>query len=198
MVKMVGAERLAATVWPTSTSRETTTPSIGERIEVWLKLTSASRSEASACWTWARACWTWACDCASPAPAADRFGHARLVDLGRRLVVTRRGRHVARPRALVVALRDDPALDELLLALEQALGVVALRLERGEVGARARDPGALVLDRRVGGDDLRPRVGQAGARLLEVGAGRGDLRLEDRRVELRHDLPFLTVELKSA
>lgn len=32
MVKMVGAESEAATVWPSETSREMTTPSIGETI----------------------------------------------------------------------------------------------------------------------------------------------------------------------
>src|SRR5215213_1709469 len=69
MVKSVGDERLAATVCPTFTSRETTTPSIGERIVVWLKLISANCSAASACCNCAAALCT--CAAAFCAPACD-------------------------------------------------------------------------------------------------------------------------------
>ena len=55
IVKSTGACRLAATVWPTSTWRETTTPSTGARIVVWSRSTCACLSAASFCLTWARA-----------------------------------------------------------------------------------------------------------------------------------------------
>ena len=41
MVKSVGAWRLAATVWPMSTERATTTPSMGARIVAFLRSTRA-------------------------------------------------------------------------------------------------------------------------------------------------------------
>src|SRR4029450_8207632 len=63
IVNSVGADRLAATVWPTFTSRETTTPSIGEVIVVCARFTFARQSAASACRTCAFACSTCACDC---------------------------------------------------------------------------------------------------------------------------------------
>ena len=34
MVKMTGADNEAATVWPTFTAREITTPSVGDRMSV--------------------------------------------------------------------------------------------------------------------------------------------------------------------
>ena len=53
-----GACRLAATVWPTSTEREITTPSMGERIVVFWRSSLAAASSASACMRSARRCST--------------------------------------------------------------------------------------------------------------------------------------------
>ena len=53
MTNSVGADRLAETVWPTSTLRAITTPSIGDRITVFARLTSAVSTAARACWIFA-------------------------------------------------------------------------------------------------------------------------------------------------
>jgi hypothetical protein len=58
MVKRTGAERLAATVCPTFTSREMMTPSSGERIFVYSRFVSACRRDAWTCNTLASASWT--------------------------------------------------------------------------------------------------------------------------------------------
>ncbi len=55
MVNRVGACRLAATVWPRSTLRPTTTPSTGARMKVRSRSTWACRSAASFWATWALA-----------------------------------------------------------------------------------------------------------------------------------------------
>ena len=67
IVKSVGAWRLAATVWPESMVRETTTPSTGARISVCTRssrvCSSAAcfwRTVASAAFCWASATWSWA------------------------------------------------------------------------------------------------------------------------------------------
>ena len=61
MVKRVGAARLAATVCPTSTARDTTTPSTGARIVVYSRSRRVWCNAASFCSTCARA----ACSIAS-------------------------------------------------------------------------------------------------------------------------------------
>ena len=54
MVNITGACSVAATVWPGSTLRFSTTPLIGERITDLVRLTSLSRRSASATVTSAR------------------------------------------------------------------------------------------------------------------------------------------------
>ena len=58
MEKSVGACMLAATVWPTSTARLTTMPSMGAKILVFSTFTSACVSDARACSTCAAADFT--------------------------------------------------------------------------------------------------------------------------------------------
>jgi len=53
MLNRVGVWKLAATVWPTSTFREMTMPSTGERIRVYCRLVLAICRAARACSTWA-------------------------------------------------------------------------------------------------------------------------------------------------
>jgi hypothetical protein len=60
MVNSVGACRLAATVCPTSTVRETTTPSTGARMIVCSRSSWVCRNPASFWPTWARADRSWA------------------------------------------------------------------------------------------------------------------------------------------
>jgi hypothetical protein len=87
-----------------------------------------------------------------------------------RLVVASFGSVVIGSRRFQVALRNDACLGQTLLAPKQALRVISLRLERGEIGVGARYARALGLDRRLGGERLSLRVRQVGARLFQIGA----------------------------
>ena len=74
IVKRVGAWRLAATVWPTSTLRPTTVPSTGARMKVRSRSTCAWRRAAWFCTTWAAAFFSIASEtrsCASAARTAE-------------------------------------------------------------------------------------------------------------------------------
>src|SRR4030095_9398963 len=97
MVKSVGAWRLAATVWPTSTVREMTVPSTGARMDVYSRSTCDCcraacfwRTTASAPLTWASVTLSWAsprlASLARGCRALDR-GRGRLDRGGQRLLL---------------------------------------------------------------------------------------------------------------
>ena len=82
IVKMTGAWKEAATVWPTSYWRSTTTPSIGDRIFAYERFVSDCLSAASLCATAAAAAsrFVWAAsssDCARSCCFARFFERAR-------------------------------------------------------------------------------------------------------------------------
>ena len=191
MVKSVGAWRLAATVWPTSTVREMTVPSTGARMDVYSRSTcdccSAAcfwRTAALGPLTWASVTLSWGLGCLDRGGQRLLLGPARL-ETRRRLVVHGLG-------SVEVAARDQLLAEQVLLAVE-----IARRASRRAeldlaVWARALARAArALLDLGAGALDLGALIEHGGLRCLELRPHLGQLGLEGRGVDARDELPAL-------
>ena len=134
MTKSVGACRLAATVWPTSTSRDTTIPSMGAWIFVWARFTRPLEL--------------------GPPLAERRLGGLLL----------HQGGVVGEAGDVELALRHHPVLLELEKAIELALLVAHgdLGLAQGRLGASQVGLGLGDLRLEQGGLDLGDQVAASG------------------------------------
>ena len=81
MTNSVGACSEAATVWPTSTLRPTTMPSMGERMMVWSRSTCAWFTAAAACVTAAWLALSWASALREVVRAVSRSASGRSCSL---------------------------------------------------------------------------------------------------------------------
>ena len=141
IVKRTGAWNDAATVWPTSYCRLTTTPSIGDAIRVYERFVSA--------------CFSAACACATAAAAESRVVCAR-VEVGLREELLREQVLRARERDLGV-----PELHLRLLEIRAPLVDGLLERRRVELGEELP-----LLHRRIEVDvELRDDAGDLAAHL---------------------------------
>ncbi len=201
MINSVGACMLAATVWPTSTLRWVTMPSMGATIMVWSRLTFDWFTDASDCETAASACVTLACCDARRLGRID--GDFGGVEIALRDQVARRQLHGSRklllriqklhPCALELAQRprqvgarlNQVGLHLLELRVEQrrvqTRDHLALLDDGVEVGAKPRDvPRHLAADLN-GRDGLKRAAGADG--IDNVAAA------QRRRVDLNFESP---------
>ena len=183
MVNSVGAESEAATVWPRSIWRCTTTPSTGERISVRARSISMSRSLASRCRITASAGLQLRLGERDVGVEPDRARPGAEAICASEEASVAFWTSVWRARRVERRLRADAARDELGLPVEVAPRV-------GELRAATRSRCASeVLHRRLGAlpgrlrarRSGRARMARSARRLLEIGAGGVAPRLDLRR-----------------
>ena len=209
MVNRVGASSVAATVWPRSTSRPITTPSIGARITVRSRSTSAWSSAACCCWT--AACGVLQVGRRHRQAGLGGAHRRRLHDeLGLRRAAQGAGRFGVGHRPIDLARGDGAALQQRAPPGELALGVGGIdtralrpRLERRAAGLRVGDLGARLVERRPLDRHRRPRhrqrrLGLAHACGVGLRIQRGErLTLDDLVVEVDQQLGDLPGELRA-